>query len=64
MECCSLLYCGRGEGTSDTPAVDDDVVVGGGAEGVQRAVVGAEGGRVDLGPDTVKMSRLGVRLKK
>ena len=63
MECCSLLYCGGGGGTSDTPAVDDDDV-GGGAEGVQRAVVGAEGGRVDLGPDTVKMSRLGVRLKK
>ena len=63
MECCSLLYCGGGDGTSDTPAVDDDDV-GGGAEGVQRAVVGADGGRVDLGPDTVKMSRLGVRLKK
>ena len=35
----------------------------GGAEGVHLAVVGADGGLVERGPDTVNTSRLGVLLK-
>lgn len=33
-----------------------------GAEGVHLAVVGADGGLVDRGPDTVNTSRFGIRL--
>ena len=35
-----------------------------GADGVHLAVVGADGGLVDLGPETVNTSKLGIRLKE
>ena len=35
-----------------------------GADGVHLAVVGADGGLVDLDPETVNTSKLGIRLKK